>query len=57
LSTAPSAASPPFPGALADALMRDPAQLSLKYDSGDHVHLNDAGNQAMAKTIDLTASD
>jgi lysophospholipase L1-like esterase len=41
-----------------DALMRDPAdskQLRPEFDSGDHVHPNDAGNQAMANAIDLSA--
>ena len=37
--------------------MRDPADpLRLKpgYDSGDHLHPNDAGYQAMADAIDLS---
>lgn len=39
-----------------DAVMRDPAaptKLRAAYDSGDHIHPNDAGNQAMADAIDL----
>jgi lysophospholipase L1-like esterase len=39
-----------------DALTRDPAnpkRLRAEFDSGDHVHPNDAGNQAMAAAIDL----
>jgi lysophospholipase L1-like esterase len=39
-----------------DAATRDPAaqrRLLAKYDSGDHIHPNDAGNQAMADAIDL----
>ena len=39
-----------------DALTRDPAnpkRLRADFDSGDHVHPNDAGNQAMADVIDL----
>jgi lysophospholipase L1-like esterase len=38
-----------------DALTRDPAnpkRLRSEFDSGDHVHPNDAGNQAMADVID-----
>jgi lysophospholipase L1-like esterase len=40
-----------------DAVTRDPADpLALRpaYDSGDHLHPNDAGYQAMAEAIDLT---
>lgn len=40
-----------------DALTRDPAnpkRLRAEFDSGDHVHPNDAGNQAMADAIDLS---
>jgi lysophospholipase L1-like esterase len=40
-----------------DALTRDPAnpkRLRPEFDSGDHVHPNDAGNQAMADAIDLS---
>ncbi|MEV5754848.1 SGNH/GDSL hydrolase family protein [Actinoallomurus sp. NPDC052308] len=40
-----------------DAATRDPADplaLSPAYDSGDHLHPNDAGYQAMAAAIDLT---
>lgn len=40
-----------------DALMRDPAhptRLRKEFDSGDHVHPNDAGNRAMADAIPLS---
>lgn len=39
-----------------DAATRDPAaptKLRREFDSGDHIHPNDAGNQAMADAIDL----
>jgi len=39
-----------------DAAVRDPGhplQLRTEFDSGDHVHLSDAGNQAMADAIDV----
>jgi lysophospholipase L1-like esterase len=39
-----------------DRLMRDPARpdhLAARYDSGDHLHPNDAGFAAMAAAIDL----
>jgi lysophospholipase L1-like esterase len=39
-----------------DAATRDPAhpsRLLPQFDSGDHVHPNDAGNRAMAEAIDL----
>jgi lysophospholipase L1-like esterase len=39
-----------------DAVLRDPSaddQLLQLYDSGDHLHPNDAGYEAMAKAIDL----
>jgi lysophospholipase L1-like esterase len=39
-----------------DAALRDPAQptkIAAKYDSGDHLHPNDAGYELMANTIDL----
>jgi lysophospholipase L1-like esterase len=39
-----------------DAATRDPAaptKLLAAYDSGDHIHPNDAGNKAMAEAIDL----
>jgi lysophospholipase L1-like esterase len=39
-----------------DAAVRDPAapaQLFAIYDSGDHIHLSDAGYQAMANAISL----
>ncbi len=41
-----------------DASLRDPAnptQLLAAYDSGDHLHPNDAGYQAMANTVNLNA--
>ena len=40
-----------------DAVMRDPArpsQMLAKYDSGDHLHPNDAGYKAMAEAFDVT---
>jgi lysophospholipase L1-like esterase len=40
-----------------DAAIRDPenpARLLPRYDSGDHLHPNDAGYQAMADSIDLS---
>jgi lysophospholipase L1-like esterase len=40
-----------------DAAVRDPEhplRLRPAFDSGDHIHLSDAGNQAMADAIDLT---
>ena len=39
-----------------DAAVRDPAhpsRLKAEFDSGDHIHINDAGNQAMADAVDL----
>lgn len=39
-----------------DAAMRDPgrpSRLRAEFDSGDHIHPNDAGNRAMADVIDL----
>jgi lysophospholipase L1-like esterase len=39
-----------------DAVLRDPAQPSRllpAYDSGDHIHPNDAGNQALANAVPL----
>lgn len=39
-----------------DRVLRDPAQpgrLLPAYDSGDHIHPNDAGNQAMADAVPL----
>ncbi|MGN9810263.1 GDSL-type esterase/lipase family protein [Micromonospora sp. BQ11] len=39
-----------------DAVLRDPAQPSRllpAYDSGDHIHPNDAGNEAMANAVPL----
>lgn len=41
-----------------DAAVRDPAnsdQLAAQYNGGDHLHLNDAGYQALANAIDLDA--
>ena len=40
-----------FATAVADPA--DPQQLSPRYDSGDHLHPNDAGYRAIAATIDL----
>jgi lysophospholipase L1-like esterase len=43
-----------------DAATRDPQQptrLLPAYDSGDHIHPNDAGNAAMAAAIDTTVFD
>lgn len=40
-----------------DAIIRDPehpSRLRPQFDSGDHVHPDDAGNRAMAEAIDLT---
>jgi hypothetical protein len=40
-----------------DAAVRDPAaqaNLLTNYDSGDHLHLNDAGYQAMAAAVNLS---
>jgi lysophospholipase L1-like esterase len=40
-----------------DAATRDPqrpGRLKQEYDSGDHIHPNDAGNQAMADAFDLS---
>lgn len=39
-----------------DATVRDPGHFSRlrpDFDSGDHIHINDAGNQAMADAIDI----
>ena len=41
-----------------DARLRDPARplrLLPAYDSGDHLHPGDAGNRAMAESVDLDA--
>ncbi|KJF67473.1 SGNH/GDSL hydrolase family protein [Rhizobium nepotum] len=44
-----------------DAVLRDPARpahparLTPIFDSGDHLHPGDEGNQAMAEAIDLDA--
>ena len=43
-----------------DAVTRDPThptRLNPEFDSGDHVHPNDAGNRAMAEAIDLSFFD
>jgi lysophospholipase L1-like esterase len=40
-----------------DAAVRDsaqPARIRAEYDPGDHIHPNDAGNQAMAAAFDLS---
>jgi lysophospholipase L1-like esterase len=42
-----------FAGAVADP--NDPQRLNLGYDSGDHLHPNAAGYQAMADAINLSA--
>lgn len=39
-----------------DAVIRDPSaprRMRAQFDSGDHIHPNDAGNQAMADAVDL----
>jgi lysophospholipase L1-like esterase len=39
-----------------DAVVRDPnrpSHIEAAYDSGDHLHPNDAGYKAMAESIDL----
>jgi lysophospholipase L1-like esterase len=33
---------------------REPARLRAEFDSGDHIHPNDAGNAAMADAVDAT---
>ena len=49
--------SPGFDGVIDfDKVVRDPAaptKLRAEYDSGDHIHMNDAGYQAMANSIPL----
>ncbi len=43
-----------------DAVMRDPAnpnKLRAEWDSGDHIHPNDKGNEAMANAVSLDAID
>jgi lysophospholipase L1-like esterase len=43
-----------------DAATRDPeqpARLRPEFDSGDHIHPNDAGNSAMADAIDTSVFD
>lgn len=42
-----------FAAAVADP--RDPEAISPRYDSGDHLHLNDAGYAAMARAVNLTS--
>ncbi|MEU5902388.1 MULTISPECIES: SGNH/GDSL hydrolase family protein [Streptomyces] len=42
-----------FDRALADP--RDPERIAPAYDSGDHLHPNDAGYRAMARAVDLEA--
>jgi lysophospholipase L1-like esterase len=40
-----------------DAATRDPerpTRLKQAFDAGDHIHPNDAANQAMADAFDLT---
>ena len=40
-----------------DPIVRDPSQparLLLEYDSGDHLHPNDQGCQALANAMDLS---
>ncbi|MCE7000966.1 SGNH/GDSL hydrolase family protein [Saccharothrix sp. S26] len=39
--------------AAATAVPGDPATLNPAYDSGDHLHPNDAGTEAMANAVDL----
>jgi lysophospholipase L1-like esterase len=39
--------------AAATAVPGDPATLNPVYDSGDHLHPNDAGTEAMANAVDL----
>lgn len=41
-----------FSAALSDP--ENPARLASQYDSGDHLHPNSAGHDAMARAIDLT---
>jgi lysophospholipase L1-like esterase len=39
-----------------DAVVRDPAaptKIRAEFDSGDHLHPNDAGYKAMGESIDL----
>ncbi|MCH7382619.1 SGNH/GDSL hydrolase family protein [Acinetobacter dispersus] len=41
-----------------DAVIRDPqkpTQIAARFDSGDHLHLGDVGNHAMAEAVDLHA--
>jgi len=35
----------------------DPAELLPAYDSGDHIHPNDLGNQVMANAVPLGLLD
>ena len=39
-----------------DAVVQDPAdpqRVKAEFDSGDHLHPNDAGYEAMAQSVDL----
>ena len=43
-----------------DIVVRDPnrpSYIQAAYDSGDHLHPNDAGYKAMAESIDLEVAD
>lgn len=40
--------------AAATAAPDDPGTLLPAYDSGDHLHPNDAGTEAMANAVDLS---
>ena len=44
----PSSTSTQLPG-----IQPPPTKLRAQFDSGDHIHPNDAGNHAMAEAIDL----
>jgi len=41
--------------AAATAVAGDPLTLDPRYDSGDHLHPNDAGTEAMANAVDVSA--
>ena len=46
----------PGAGSDFDAVLRDPAhpaRMQARYDSGDHIHPNDAGYRAMADAVPL----